>query len=97
MIDLWQGIGVPAPVIAQKVMTEEKAPSRGLALVNLDFLIGTKRGSNARRQQQQRPQSRNLGVNEAKSLKNKYFTYKFLFPKDLAGTAAKVFIPQDRK
>jgi hypothetical protein len=31
-------------------MTEEKAPSRGLAFVKLDFLIGTKCRSNAGRE-----------------------------------------------
>src|ERR1019366_177096 len=35
----------PSPVIAQKAMTQEKAPSPGLGFVKLDFLIGTKWGS----------------------------------------------------
>jgi hypothetical protein len=44
------------PVIAQKVMTEEKTPCRRLGFVKLDFLIGTKWGSNAGRKQ--KPPSR---------------------------------------
>jgi hypothetical protein len=32
----------PSLVIAQKAMTQEKAPSPGLGFVKLDFLIGTK-------------------------------------------------------
>ena len=51
-IDLLQRRGVPAPVIAQKAVTQEKAPSPGLAFVKLDFLIGTKWGSNAGRKPQ---------------------------------------------
>ena len=43
------GRSVAALVIAQKAMTQEKALSPGLALVKLDFLIGTKRWSKAGR------------------------------------------------
>src|ERR1019366_9953497 len=43
-----------ALVIAQKDMTQEKAPSRGTAFVKLDFLIGTKWGSKAGRRQKPR-------------------------------------------
>ena len=77
------------PVTAQKVMTEEKDVSRGLAFVKLDFLFGMKRGSDARRQERQRPQAENPSENEAKSLRNKDFTSKSLFPKDLAGRPLK--------
>jgi hypothetical protein len=38
-------------VRAQKAMTQEKAPSPGPGFVKLDFLIGTKWGSNALRKQ----------------------------------------------
>jgi hypothetical protein len=43
------------------------------------------------------PKAEILSENEAKSLRNKDFTSKSLFPKDLAGMAAKVFILKDRK
>ena len=36
--------GAPVPVIAQKAVAQEKAPSPGLGFVKLDFLIGTKWG-----------------------------------------------------
>ena len=42
---------MPTLVIAQKAMTQEKAPSRGPAFVKLDFLIGMKWGSEAGRKQ----------------------------------------------
>jgi hypothetical protein len=51
-IDLLQRRGVPVPVIVQKAMTQEKAPSPGLGFVKLDFLIGTKWGCNAGRTSQ---------------------------------------------
>jgi hypothetical protein len=50
-IDLLQRRGVPV-LIAQKAMTQEKSPSPGLGFVKLDFLIGTKWGSNAGRTSQ---------------------------------------------
>jgi hypothetical protein len=49
-IDLLQRRGVPALVIVQRAMTQEKAPYPGLAFVKLDFLIGTKCRSNAGRE-----------------------------------------------
>jgi len=78
-------------------MTEEKACSRGLGLVKLDFLIGTNGcrtlgGGSGSASKAEIPSE-----NEAKSLRNKYFTSKSLFPKDLAGMTAKVFIPKDRE
>ena len=56
-IDLLQRRGVPV-LIAQKAMTQEKSPSPGLGFVKLDFLIGTKWGSNAGRKQKPHPRSR---------------------------------------
>ena len=75
------------PVIGQKVVAEEKEGSPGLALVKLDFLIGTNRGSNSRSQDNRRHKGRNSDRSKAKSLRNKYFTSKSLFPKDLAGNS----------
>ena len=49
-IDLLQRRSVPALVMAQKAITQEKAPYPGLAFVKLDFLIGTKCRSNAGRE-----------------------------------------------
>jgi hypothetical protein len=56
---------------------EEKPPSRGLALVKLDFLIRKKCRSNVGRKQKS-------GGTVPKSKKNKYLTSKSLFLKDLA-------------
>ena len=47
-------------------MTQGKPPSRGLALVKLDFLIGTKLGSDAGTKQKPPSQSPNLQQNGAK-------------------------------
>jgi len=72
-------------VIAQKVMTQEKAPSRGLALVKLDFLIAKKWGPMPRARSSKQPGAEIRSGNAPKSEENKDFTSKSLFPKDLAG------------
>ncbi len=66
-------------------------------LSRLDFLLGMKRGPTPGGRSGSDPKAEILSENEAKSLRDKDFTSKSLFPKDLAGMAAKVFIPKDRK
>ncbi len=80
--------GRPAPVhplLAVPSDLQGNAPSRGPASVKLDFLIGMKWASNARREKQRGLKPEILSADEAKSLRNKYFILKSLFPKDLAG------------
>ena len=58
--DLLDGVEVcPSPKLAhhdQKVMTQQKDGSPGLALVKLDFSTGMNRGSDASSQNQRQPQ-----------------------------------------
>ncbi len=66
-------------------------------LSSLTFCSGRNLGPTPGGRSGSGPKAENLSENEAKSLRNKDFTSKSLFPKDLAGMAAKVFIPKDRK
>jgi hypothetical protein len=84
-VEVWSAL-----VIAQKAMTEEKAPSRGPALVKLDFLIGTKLGL------QSREEARTGGGTSLSERRIKTLPLSPYSSKTWRKNQAKVLIPKDR-
>jgi hypothetical protein len=74
-----------------------KAPLPASLLSILTFRSGRNGGPAPGGSKSAHPGGQSWQQNEAKSLRNKDFTSKSLFPKDLAGMAAKLFILKDRK